>query len=81
MMLQSMMMFGIYAKMKLRQLISDEKGAVDIVAIVVLIGIAVLLAIVFRKQIEGLLTQLFRTITGTATNAVQGTGGGATGGN
>lgn len=70
MMLQSMMMFGSYAKMKLRQLISDEKGAVDIVAIVVLIGIAVLLAVIFKDQIAALLESLFKTITKTANNTV-----------
>lgn len=48
----------------------EEKGAVDIVAIVVLIGIAVLLAILFREQIESLLETLFSTIQGNATNAV-----------
>lgn len=72
MMLQSMMMFGSYAKMKLRQLISDEKGAVDIVAIVVLIGIAVLLAVIFKDQIAALLESLFGTITKTANNTVSG---------
>ncbi|MBP3335343.1 MAG: flagellin-like protein [Ruminiclostridium sp.] len=72
MMLQSMMMFGSYAKMKLRQLISDEKGAVDIVAIVVLIGIAVLLAVIFKDQIAALLESLFGTITKTANNTVNG---------
>ena len=71
MMLQCMMMFGNYAKMKLRQLISDEKGAVDIVAIVVLIGIAVLLAVIFKDQIAALLDSLFQTITGTANSAVE----------
>lgn len=48
----------------------EEKGAVDIVAIVVLIGIAVLLAILFREQIEQLLESLFRAIQGNATKAV-----------
>lgn len=72
MMLQCMMMFGNYAKMKLRQLISDEKGAVDIVAIVVLIGIAVLLAVIFKDQIAALLESLFGTITENANNTVNG---------
>lgn len=48
----------------------DEEGAVDIVAIVVLIGIAVLLAILFREQIQSLLESLFATIQGNATKAV-----------
>lgn len=48
----------------------EERGAVDIVAIVVMIGIAVLLAVLFRTQITSLLTNLFSTITTNATNAV-----------
>lgn len=76
MMWQSMMAFGNYAKMKLRELFSDEKGEVNIVAIVVLIGIAVLLALVFKEKIIELLDSLFGTITGKANDAVGGAGGG-----
>lgn len=61
------------AKAKVREFFSDEKGAVDIVAIVVLIGIAVLLALVFQEQLENLLESLFKTISGNATDAVNGT--------
>ena len=50
----------------------EERGAVDIVAIVVMIGIAVILAVLFRKQIAALLRSLFGTITENATNAVSG---------
>ena len=75
-MIQNLMMFGSYAKFKLSQLITDEKGEVNIVAIVVLIGIAVLLALVFKEQIENLLESLFATITENATDAVGGGGGG-----
>lgn len=76
MMLQSMMMFGSVAKMKLRKLFSDEKGEVNIVAIVVLIGIAVLLALIFKDQIVSLLETLFGTITKNANDAVGGGSGG-----
>lgn len=48
----------------------EERGAVDIVAIVVMIGIAVLLAVAFRRQISSLLTSLFSTITTNATDAI-----------
>lgn len=48
----------------------DEQGDVNIVSIVVLIGIAVLLAVLFREQIEKLLKTLFTTISGNATKAV-----------
>ena len=57
---------------KIRAFMQEEKGAVDIVAIVVMIGIAVLLAVFFRGQIEDLLETLFDTITGNATGAVGG---------
>lgn len=76
MMMQNLMVFGAWAKMKLNQLLSDEKGEVNIVAIVVLIGIAVLLALIFKDQIESLLETLFDTIKGNANNAVGGGGSG-----
>lgn len=76
-MLQSMKVCGMLAKNRLKMLFSDEKGEVNIVAIVVLIGIAVLLALVFKDQITALLQSLFGTITTKATDAV---GGGAGGG-
>ena len=50
---------------------SEERGAVDIVAIVVLIGIAVLLAVIFKDSITDLLESLFGTITENATDAIE----------
>ena len=70
MMLQKMMILGSIAKMKLRDLFTDEKGEVNIVAIVILIGIAVILALIFKDQIKALLETLFCTITKKATDAV-----------
>jgi len=75
-MMQNFMLMATMAKMKLRKLFSDEKGEVTIVTIVVLIGIAVLLALIFKDQIEGLLETLFGTITENANEAVGGGGGG-----
>ena len=60
----------IMAELKIREFFSNERGEVNIVAIVVLIGIAVLLAIIFRGAIENLLKSLFGTIENNATNAV-----------
>ena len=48
-----------------------EDGDVNIVSIVVLIGIAVLLAIIFRKAIGNLLNNLFNTINKKAQNAIK----------
>lgn len=53
-----------------RDFLTDEQGDVNVVSIVVLIGIAVLLAVLFREQITALLESLFSTISGNATNAV-----------
>ena len=70
MMLQKMMILGSIAKMKLRDLFTDEKGEVNIVAIVILIGIAVILALIFKDQSKALLETLFGTSTKKATDAV-----------
>lgn len=74
-MLANIQAFALMAKMKLRELLTDEKGEVNIVAIVVLIGIAVLLALIFKEEIEKLLRSLFGTINENAQNAVGGGGG------
>ena len=71
-MIQNLMMACTMAKMRMKMRMSEEKGEVNIVAIVVLIGIAVLLALVFKDQIETLLDSLFGTITENATSAVGG---------
>ena len=51
--------------------IKDEDGAVDLVTIVVLIGIAVVLAVLFKDRITQLLGRLFDTIDKTADKAVK----------
>lgn len=71
-MLMTLRQMAFRAKVKAMNLLSDENGDVNIVSIVVLIGIAVLLAVVFKDQIKGLLDTLFTSIKGTATNAVNG---------
>ena len=69
-MLQNLNVMMVFAKAKLNSFLRDERGDVNIVSIVVLIGIAVLLAIVFKDAIGELLTDLLKTITGNATDAV-----------
>lgn len=80
---QEMMIWGPVVKTKLKKVFTDEKGDVSIVTMVVLMGIAVLLALTFKTQVEELLGSLFGTITGKAKNAVSGgvgDGGAGTGG-
>lgn len=42
--------------------LEEERGAVDIVAIVVLIGVSVMLALFFRDQIKDVLEKMFDNI-------------------
>lgn len=70
-MFQKLDSFLFMAKYRLHAFLTDENGDVNIVSMVVLIGIAVLLAIVFRKQIENLINTLLQTITNNAQNAIK----------
>ncbi len=63
-------MWMLQAKMKLNEFCKKEDGDVNVVSIVVLIGIAVLLAIIFRGAISNLLNTLFGTIENNAVNAI-----------
>ena len=60
-------------KGKMSKMLSDESGEVNIVAIVILIGIAVLLALIFKDFVADLLESLFDTIEQNATNAINPT--------
>ena len=70
-MLQKILYLGVLAKSKLDSFIREERGDVNIVSIVVLIGIAVVLAIVFKDAIGGLINTLLQQITNNANNAIQ----------
>lgn len=59
------------AQLKFRELLTKEDGEVNIVAIVVLIGIAVVLAVIFKDAIKGLITDLLNAIKGKATTAIE----------
>ena len=61
----------IRAKNAFDSFMKEEKGAVDLVVIVVLIAIALVLAALFKKQIGELLDRLFDTMNQKAQEAVQ----------
>lgn len=65
-----LMMMSFAMKNRVKDFLVKEDGAVDIVAIVVLIGIVVLIALIFRKRIEELINSLFDTIGKNASDAV-----------
>ncbi|MDR1299197.1 MAG: flagellin-like protein [Oscillospiraceae bacterium] len=69
-MLNAVKMVPIVLRGYLREFISRDDGEVNIVAGVVLIGIALILAILFRRQIQALLEKLFESIDVNAQNAI-----------
>lgn len=71
MMLQNLFVLKAWAKNKLDRIIRDERGEVNIVAIVILIGIAVILAIIFKGAISNLINTLLNQIEGNANNALK----------
>lgn len=50
----------------------DEKGDVNVVSIVVLIGIAIGLALLFKEQVAKLLGDLFKNQINPAVNGIAG---------
>ena len=69
-MIQQLYNFKVWATAKIHKFLYDEKGEVNIVAIVILIGIAVALAVIFRNQIMDLIRTILNSIRGTANNVV-----------
>ena len=63
-------MFLMTLKLKAMGFLKDEKGEVSIVSMVVLIGVAVLLAIVFKDAIGNLIQNLLDPIETNASNVV-----------
>lgn len=70
-MLQNLFCLKMWAKNKVDRFLNDERGEVNIVAIVILIGIAVVLAIIFKDAISNLIKDLLNQISGNANNAIQ----------
>ena len=62
----------IWLSAKLGRFIKDERGEVNIVATIILLGIAVLLAVAFRKQIGVLVTEIFDAIRGKEKDLTKG---------
>lgn len=60
----------IAMKVRLASFMTEEDGDVNVVSIVVLIGVAVALAVIFKDQVKALITSLFNTVGDKANNAV-----------
>lgn len=70
--MDTLMTLAMLAKAKVSNFFKDEEGDVNIVTIVVLIGVAVLLALLFKGAIGNLLNSMFGTINNNAQNAIGG---------
>ncbi|MBR5293170.1 MAG: flagellin-like protein [Oscillospiraceae bacterium] len=68
-MLNMLDMYLLPLKLKVKKFFTNEDGDTNIVSMVVLIGIAVLLAIVFKDAIAELIQDLLDAIKGNATDA------------
>lgn len=71
-MLKKMMLTKAWLGNKVSNFMSSERGDVNVVSIVVLIGIAIVLALLFKKSIGNILNTLFGSITTKATSAIAG---------
>ncbi len=65
--------YYLRAKAGLNDFFKNEEGDVNVVSIVVLIGIAVLLAIFFKDEIAGVINDMFTAIKGNTKDAVNTT--------
>lgn len=63
-------MAAIRIKVFIDSFLTREKGAVDIVAIVILIAVAVVLALLFKDQIGGMLKDMLESVRVKANNAL-----------
>ncbi len=68
-MMNMLNMFLLTLKLRAEEFFTNEDGDTNIVSMVVLIGIAVLLAIVFKDAIAELIQNLLDAISGNATDA------------
>ena len=62
---------GLKAKEKVADFFTKENGDVNVVSIVFLIGIAVVLAIVFKDKAKALVESLMGTVSKKATDATK----------
>ena len=69
-MLQMGMMALLNLKCVARKFLKNERGEVNVVAIVVLIAVAVVLALLFKDQIAKLIRNMIEGISGKAQTAL-----------
>ncbi len=71
MLFQQMNVWCNYVWFKLKNFFESEKGAVDIIAIVVMIGIVVLVAVVFKDRLIELVNHLFDVLDTSSEDVIK----------
>ncbi|MFQ9516016.1 MAG: Flp1 family type IVb pilin [Eubacterium sp.] len=69
-MLDNLLIKALIAKNRIRTFLKDEKGEVNVVAIIVLIAVAIVTAGVFKEQIGNLVVNLFKNLTTKGQTAI-----------
>lgn len=70
-MMQMYMMMALFnIKCAAKKFLKNERGEVNVVAIVVLIAVAVVLALLFKDQIAKLIRDMINAISGKAATAL-----------
>lgn len=69
-MLDNLLIKALIAKNRIRTFLKDEKGEVNVVAIIVLIAVAIVTAGVFKEQIGNLVVNLFKNLTSKGQSAI-----------
>ena len=60
----------VNAKIKKDQFLHEERGEVNMTAIIMIIAVVIVLAVVFKEQIKKLVVNLFEQIGGKANTAM-----------
>ncbi len=60
--MEKLNLWFIMLKNKINSKLEEEKGAVDLITIVVLIAVVLILVVIFRKRMQELIENLFGTI-------------------
>jgi len=67
--MEKLNLWFIQLQNKINSKMKEEKGAVDLITIVVLIAVVMILVVIFRKRLEELINSLFDTIGGKVDEA------------
>ncbi|MDD5934649.1 MAG: Flp1 family type IVb pilin [Clostridiales bacterium] len=69
-MYEKLLKLQVSAKIKKDQFLHEERGEVNMIAIIMIIAVVIVLAVVFKDQLKKLIEELFGKIQGKADSAM-----------